>query len=74
MSLASQPWPSAILGTHRWTTLRGSLISNLSREGTNTNAYKLLTKPYPIQVLWLYGKIGMESHPNPTTISFYKRG
>ena len=42
-----------------------------SHEGTNTNAYKLPAKPYPIQVLWLYGNFGMVSHPN-ATISFIK--
>ena len=57
------------IGGHSYS--RGSLSSTSFRKGTHTKAYKLLVKPYPTQVLWLYGKVGMVSHPNPT-ISFYQ--
>src|SRR3954467_15630053 len=50
---------------------QGSLSSDLGREGTHTKVYKFPVKPYPnLRVLWLYGKIGMVSHPD--NHQFYK--
>ena len=71
VSLASQPWPTVILGTAQVDNLQGSLSLDLGREGTDTKVYKFPVKPYPnFRVLWLYGKIGMVSHPD--NHQFYK--
>ena len=71
VSLASQPWPTFILGTTQVDNLQGSLSSDLGRKGTHTKVYKFPVKPYPN-----FGYCGctvkLEWYRIQTTISFIK--
>ena len=65
VSLASQQWPTVILGTAQVDNLHKVASSHtLAMRELILRYIKLQSSPTQIRVSWLYGKVGMVSHPD----------